>query len=162
MICENCSSIFVTIDRHCYFYHIFHVLCVFGKRPSGWTHLNQFFWCYLILHEAALNINATVRRLIRGCWIDYKAELPSDDYILLKILKFVGLYQLTDDFLIFRGLQPVPNEEVFRIYEGTHLAITKINPSNFLNVGLSWILSFLLIDFIFKSLKSNLNIIGLI
>lgn len=34
---------------------------------------------------------------------------------------------------VFRGLQPVPNEEVFRIYEGTHLAITKINPSNFLN-----------------------------
>ena len=47
-------------------------------------------------------------------------------------------FWVTDDFLIFRGLQPVPNEEVFRIYEGTHLAITKINPSNFLNVGLSW------------------------
>ena len=39
--------------------------------------------------------------------------------------------------LFFRGLQPVPNEEVFKIYEGTHLAITKINPSNFLNVGIS-------------------------
>ena len=38
-------------------------------------------------------------------------------------------------FYFFRGLQPVPNEEVFKIYEGTHLAITKINPSNFLNVG---------------------------
>lgn len=34
---------------------------------------------------------------------------------------------------VYRGLQPVPNEEVFKIYEGTHLAITKINPSNFLN-----------------------------
>ena len=29
----------------------------------------------------------------------------------------------------------MPNEEVFKIYEGTHLAITKINPSNFLNVS---------------------------
>ena len=38
-------------------------------------------------------------------------------------------------FHFFRGLQPVPNEEVFKIYEGTHLAITKINPSNFLNVS---------------------------
>ena len=26
---------------------------------------------------------------------------------------------------------------MFKIYEGTHLAITKINPSNFLNVGVS-------------------------
>ncbi|XP_068694165.1 5'-nucleotidase domain-containing protein 2-like isoform X3 [Montipora foliosa] len=34
---------------------------------------------------------------------------------------------------VYRGLQPVPNEEVFSIYEGTHLAITKINPSNFIN-----------------------------
>ncbi|XP_058940914.2 5'-nucleotidase domain-containing protein 3 [Pocillopora verrucosa] len=34
---------------------------------------------------------------------------------------------------VYRGLQPVPNDEVFKIYEGTHLAITKINPSNFLN-----------------------------
>lgn len=37
-----------------------------------------------------------------------------------------------------RGLQPVPNDEVFKIYEGTHLAITKINPSNFLNVSMFW------------------------
>lgn len=44
-------------------------------------------------------------------------------------------WQKTTSF--FRGLQPVPNEEVFKIYEGTHLAITKINPSNFLNVGVS-------------------------
>ena len=35
-----------------------------------------------------------------------------------------------------RGLQAVPNDEVFKIYEGTHLAITKINPSNFLNVSM--------------------------
>lgn len=46
-------------------------------------------------------------------------------------------WQWTASF--FRGLQPVPNEEVFKIYEGTHLAITKINPSNFINVGASLI-----------------------
>ena len=46
-------------------------------------------------------------------------------------------------FHFFRGLQPVPNEEVFKIYEGTHLAITKINPSNFLNVSSNEKLNFL-------------------
>ena len=52
------------------------------------------------------------------------------------------------EVLIFRGLQPVPNEEVFKIYEGTHLAITKINPSNFLNVSLHWTVLLLCFDLI--------------
>lgn len=55
-------------------------------------------------------------------------------------------------FHLFRGLQPVPNEEVFKIYEGTHLAITKINPSNFLNVSSNEKLNFL---FLLGQLENN-------
>ena len=34
---------------------------------------------------------------------------------------------------VFRGLQPVSDEEVLTLYGGTHLAITKINPYQFLS-----------------------------
>ena len=90
----------------------------------------------LICHWLKLGVSTVCHRL-NSCFYLMSEWLT----VLTVFLKYswhhVKLMRWQQTALFFRGLQPVPNEEVFKIYEGTHLAITKINPSNFLNVGVS-------------------------
>lgn len=88
----------------------------------------------LTCHWLKLGVSTVCHRL-NSCFY-----LTSEWLIVLIMLSIPDIMKLMcwqKTALFFRGLQPVPNEEVFKIYEGTHLAITKINPSNFLNVGIS-------------------------